>query len=138
MDPFLLQWRLYNHNIRNSNLWSIKYHVYADQQRHVTKKITDSSYVYYDCRGATVGDRGSMAWMPAYTAINNLLSMISMAGSDMCLKFHLYLLSKVCQTRHFSLSFFSQILNLFLSALPLYFEKWAISSDQEARTYKSL
>jgi hypothetical protein len=57
MDPFLLQWRLYNHNIRNSNLWSIKY-VFADQHRHVTKKTTDSSYVYYDCRGATVGDKG--------------------------------------------------------------------------------
>jgi hypothetical protein len=29
-------------------------------------KTRDSNYVYYDCRGATVGDRGSMAWMPAY------------------------------------------------------------------------
>jgi hypothetical protein len=53
MDPFLLQWRLYNHNIGNSNLWSIKYNVYADHHRHVTKKTTDSSYVYYDYRGST-------------------------------------------------------------------------------------
>jgi hypothetical protein len=30
----------------------------ADQHRHLTKKTTDSSYVYYDCRGATVGERG--------------------------------------------------------------------------------
>jgi hypothetical protein len=78
MDPVLLQWRLYNHNIRNAYLWSIKYNVYADQHRHVTKKTTDSSNVSYDCRGATVGDRGSMAWMPAYIAVGNLLSMISM------------------------------------------------------------
>jgi hypothetical protein len=79
MDPCLLQWRLYNHtNIRNSNLWSIKFNVYAEQHRHVTKKTTDSSYLYYDCRGATVGDRGSMVWMPAYIAVGNLLSMISM------------------------------------------------------------
>jgi hypothetical protein len=78
MDPFILQWRLYNHNIRNANLWSIKYNVCADQHRHVTKKTTDSSYVYYDCRGATVGDRGPMAWMPAYIAVPNLLRMISM------------------------------------------------------------
>jgi hypothetical protein len=78
MDPFLLQWRLYNHNICNSILWSIKYNVYTDQHRHVTKKTRDSSYAYYDCRGATVGDRGSMAWMPAYIAVGNLLSMISM------------------------------------------------------------
>jgi hypothetical protein len=78
MDPFPLQWRLYNHNIRNSNLWSIKYNVYADGHRHITKKTTDSSYVYYDCRGATVGERGSMAWMPAYIAVSNLCIMISM------------------------------------------------------------
>jgi hypothetical protein len=82
MDPFPLQWRhYYNHNIRNSNLWSIKYNVYADQQRHVTKKTTDSSYVYYDCRGATVGDRESMAWIFAYIAVNNLRSMISIEAS---------------------------------------------------------
>jgi hypothetical protein len=31
-------------------------------------------------RGATVGDRGSMAWMPAFIAVPNLLSMISMGG----------------------------------------------------------
>jgi hypothetical protein len=78
MDPFLLQWRLNNHNIRNANLWSIKHNVYADQHRHVTKKTTDSSFLYYDCRGATVGDRGSMAWMPAYIAVGNLLIMIAM------------------------------------------------------------
>jgi hypothetical protein len=78
MDPFPLQWRLYNHNIRNSNLWSIKYNVYADRHRHITKKTTYSSYVYYDCRGATVGDRGSMAWMRAYIAVSNLRIMISM------------------------------------------------------------
>jgi hypothetical protein len=78
MDPFPLQRCLYNHNIRNSNLWSIKYSVYADQHRHVTKKTTDSSYIYYDCRGTTVVDRGSMAWMPAYIAVRNLRSMISM------------------------------------------------------------
>jgi hypothetical protein len=70
---------MYNHNIRNSNLWSIKYNVYADQHRHVTKKTTDWSYVYYDCRGATVEDKGSMAWMPAHIAVSNLCSMISMA-----------------------------------------------------------
>jgi hypothetical protein len=69
MDPYLLQWRLYNHNIHNSNLWSRKYNVYADQHRHVTRKTTDSNYVYYDCRGATVGDRGSM-WMPALSVQN--------------------------------------------------------------------
>jgi hypothetical protein len=46
--------------------------------RHVTIKTTDSNYVYFDCRGATVGDRGSMAWMPAYIAVPNLLSMILM------------------------------------------------------------
>jgi hypothetical protein len=74
MDPFPLQWRFCNHNIRNSNLWSIKYNVYADQHRHVTQKATDSSY---DCRGATVGDRG-MTWMPAYIAVSYLRSMISM------------------------------------------------------------
>jgi hypothetical protein len=34
--------------------------------------------VYYDCRGATVGDRGSMQWMPAYIAVSTLLIMISM------------------------------------------------------------
>jgi hypothetical protein len=78
MDPFLLQWRLYTHNTRNSNLWSIKYNVYAYQHRHVTKKTTDSNYVYYDCRGAPVGDRGSMAWMPAYEAVSNQLNTISM------------------------------------------------------------
>jgi hypothetical protein len=78
MDPFLLQWRLYINNIRNANLWSIKYNVYADQHRHVTKKTTDSSYVYYDCRGATVGYRGSMALIPAYIAVGNLLIMKSM------------------------------------------------------------
>jgi hypothetical protein len=50
MDPYLLQWRPYNHNIRNENLWSIKYNVYADQHRHLTKKTTDSNYVYYDGR----------------------------------------------------------------------------------------
>jgi hypothetical protein len=81
MDPFLLQWRLYNHNIRNAKLWFIKYNVYADQHRHVTKKTTDSSYVNYDCRVATVGERRSMAWMPAYIAVPNLLSMISMVIS---------------------------------------------------------
>jgi hypothetical protein len=37
---------------------------------------------YYDCRGATVGDRGSMPWMPAYIAVPNLLSMISMGISQ--------------------------------------------------------
>jgi hypothetical protein len=47
--------------------------------RHITKKTTDSSYIYYDCRGATVGDRGSMAWMPAYIAASNLHIMIWMA-----------------------------------------------------------
>jgi hypothetical protein len=31
-----------------------------------------------DCLGATVGDRGSMAWMPAYIAVSNLRCMISM------------------------------------------------------------
>jgi hypothetical protein len=71
MDPYLLQWRLYNHNIWNENRWSIKYHVYADQHRRVTKKTTDSNYVFYYGRGATVGDRGVQA-------VPNLLSMISM------------------------------------------------------------
>jgi hypothetical protein len=80
MDTCLLQWCLYNHNIRNENLWSIKYNVYADQYRHVSKKTTDSNYVYYDFSGATVGDRGSMPWMPAYIAVQNLLSMISMVS----------------------------------------------------------
>jgi hypothetical protein len=42
------------------------------------KKTTDSSYVYCDCRGATVGDRGSMVWMHAYIAVSNLRGMISM------------------------------------------------------------
>jgi hypothetical protein len=37
------------------------------------KKTSDSNYVYYDCRGATV-----VPWMPAYKAVQNLLSMISM------------------------------------------------------------
>jgi hypothetical protein len=80
MDPNLLQWRLYiyNHNIGNKNLWPIKYNVYADQHRHFSKKTTDLNYIYYDCRGATVGDRGSMPWMPAYIAAPNLLGMISM------------------------------------------------------------
>jgi hypothetical protein len=78
MDPCLLQWRLYNHNIRNENLWSIKYNVYADQHRHVIKKTTELNYIYYDCRGATVGDRRSMPWMSPYIAVPNLLSMISM------------------------------------------------------------
>jgi hypothetical protein len=31
-----------------------------------------------ECRGATVGDRGSMAWMPAYISVSNLRIMISM------------------------------------------------------------
>jgi hypothetical protein len=79
MDLYLQQLLLYNHNKRNENLWSIKYNVYADQHRHVTKKTTDSNSV--DCRGATVGDRGSMAWKPAYIAVPNLLSMISMIRS---------------------------------------------------------
>jgi hypothetical protein len=57
-----------HHNIRNSNLWSVKYNVYADQHRHITKKTTDSSSVYYDCGGATVGVKRSMAWMFAYIA----------------------------------------------------------------------
>jgi hypothetical protein len=48
MDPFMLQWRLCNHNIRNVNLWSIKYNVYADQHGNVTVKTTDSNYVYYE------------------------------------------------------------------------------------------
>jgi hypothetical protein len=63
-----------NHNIRNDNLWSIKYNVYADQHRQLTVKTTDSNCVYCDCRcrGATVGDRGSMPWMPAYIAVPNL------------------------------------------------------------------
>jgi hypothetical protein len=43
------------------------------------QKTTDSRYVYYDCRGATVGDRGPIAWMPAYIAVGNLLSMILMS-----------------------------------------------------------
>jgi hypothetical protein len=73
MDPFLLQWRLYNHNIRNANLWSINYNVYADQHRHVTLNTTYSNYVYYDGRCATVGERGSMAWMSDYIAVPNLL-----------------------------------------------------------------
>jgi hypothetical protein len=38
--------------------------------------------IIVDCRGATVGDRGSMAWMPAYITVPNLLSMISMICSD--------------------------------------------------------
>jgi hypothetical protein len=33
IDPFLLQWRLNNHNIRNANQWSIKYNVCADLSR---------------------------------------------------------------------------------------------------------
>jgi hypothetical protein len=37
MDPFLLQWRLYNYNIQNTNLTSIKYNVYADQHRRYFK-----------------------------------------------------------------------------------------------------
>jgi hypothetical protein len=67
MDPCLLQWRLYNQNIRNENLWSIKYNVYADQHRHVTKITTDSNYIW-------------MLWMPAYITLTvpNLLIMISM------------------------------------------------------------
>jgi hypothetical protein len=28
---------------------TIKYNVYAEQPRHITKKTADSSYVYYDC-----------------------------------------------------------------------------------------
>jgi hypothetical protein len=40
-----VQWRLYNHNIRNENLWSIKHNVYANQHKHITKKTTDSNYV---------------------------------------------------------------------------------------------
>jgi hypothetical protein len=46
MYPLPRQWRLYivfSHNIRNANLWSIKYNVYAHS-------------VYYDCRGATAGE----------------------------------------------------------------------------------
>jgi hypothetical protein len=81
MDPYLLQWRLYNHNIWNENLCSIKYNVYADQHRHVTEKTTDSNYVCYDCRGVTLGYRGPMPWMPAYIAVQNLFSMISMDDS---------------------------------------------------------
>jgi hypothetical protein len=65
-------------------MWSIKYNVYADKHRQVILKTTDSNYVYYDCRGAAVGDRGSMAWMPAYIAVPNLLSMISMGGGGDC------------------------------------------------------
>jgi hypothetical protein len=34
------------------------------------------------CRGTTVGDRGSMAWMPEYIAVSNLLSMISMVLNE--------------------------------------------------------
>jgi predicted RNA-binding protein with PUA-like domain len=45
-------------------------------------KTTDSNYVYYDCRGASVEERGSIAWMPAYIAVPNLLSMISMRASQ--------------------------------------------------------
>jgi hypothetical protein len=62
MDPCFLQWRLYNHNIRNANLWSIKYNVYADQHRHVTLMTTYSNYIY----------RIMIVEVP------NLLSMISM------------------------------------------------------------
>jgi hypothetical protein len=83
MVPFLLQWRLYyNNNIRNANLWFIKYNFYADQHRHITLKTTDSNYVYYDSRGATVGERGPMPWMPAYIAVPNLLGLISIETSD--------------------------------------------------------
>jgi hypothetical protein len=47
------------------------------------KKTTDSNYVYYDCRGSTVGDRGSMPWMPAYIAVPNLLRMTLMFTLNM-------------------------------------------------------
>jgi hypothetical protein len=35
---------------------------------HSILQTTESHSVYYDCRcrGATVGERGYMAWMPAY------------------------------------------------------------------------
>jgi hypothetical protein len=50
--------------------------VHLCQHRHVnvTLKTTVSNYEYYDSSGATVGKRGSMAWMPAYIAVPNLLS----------------------------------------------------------------
>jgi hypothetical protein len=68
MDPFLLQWRLYSTIIiyvtricGPQNIMSMLIGIDTLQ-----KKPTDSSYAYYDCRGATVGDRGSMALMSAY------------------------------------------------------------------------
>jgi hypothetical protein len=79
MDPFPLQWRLYNHNILNSNLWFIKYNVYAGIDTLQKRPQIRVTYIMIvdSCRGATVGDRGSMAWMPAYIAVSNLRSMIS-------------------------------------------------------------
>jgi hypothetical protein len=64
------------------------------------KKTTDSSYVCYDCRGATVGDRGSMAWMPAYIAVSNLRSMISMVRNCALnsVHTHAHWLKKLCST----------------------------------------
>jgi hypothetical protein len=53
-------------------MWSIKYNVYMHPSIN-----TDSNYVYYDCSGTTVGDRGSIACISAYIAVPNLLSMIS-------------------------------------------------------------
>jgi hypothetical protein len=87
MDPYLQQWRLYNHNIRNESLWSIKYYVYAVQHRHVTKKTTDSNYICYDCRGATVGDGGP--WRGCLLkAVPNFLSMISMGWTRSYINMH--------------------------------------------------
>jgi hypothetical protein len=56
MGPYLIQWRLYNHNLRNENKWSIQYNDYADQHWHVTKKTTDR--ILYIMIVEAVGDKG--------------------------------------------------------------------------------
>jgi hypothetical protein len=62
MYPLLLQWRLYNHNIRYANLGSINI-MYRT--------------VYYACGGATVREKEYMAWMSAYIyTVTHLFHMI--------------------------------------------------------------
>jgi hypothetical protein len=67
--------------------------LYAGQHRHYILWTADFHSVYYDCRGATVGDRGSMAWMPANIAVPHLLSMISMIWGRLYIVFRALTLS---------------------------------------------
>jgi hypothetical protein len=80
MDPYLLQWRLYNYNIRIEYLWPKNIMSMLTSIDTLLKRPQiQIMYIMIVCRGVTVGDRGSMPWMPAYTLFQNRIenSMIN-------------------------------------------------------------